>query len=1193
MYFKQLEMTGFKSFADRTVVNLEPGVTAIVGPNGCGKSNILDALRWALGEQSARELRGAHMQDVIFNGSETRHASGMAEVSVTFDNADGHLPVDFSEVQITRRVYRSGESEYLINKAPCRLRDIHEIFMDTGIGTAAYSMVGQGKMDMILSSKPEDRRYLFEEAAGIIKYKSRKKMAMRKLDSADQNLLRLNDIITEVQRQMRTLKRQVNAAIRFRELTEQLRELEIRSAFLKFTMLTAQVVDLKVRFASASDRFSKLSTETTKLEARYEELGLARLEVDRVLTARRESVHDIGSEMDKLERQLALLRQQIKFSKDQQQQALQEHETFTQRAKGLVERIAETHEVGSTVVSEAAECKAALDAKEREHAEVLEALRQAEARLEALRGDAVERVNFRAKTQTELETLGVNLSNIEAQLESLYSRQGTENTRRDELLAKQAESQTLEAEKQQALDSTESKRTKALEDQAEKMRRLRVVNETWQNERERKSRTEARLNSLRELRDAYEGFALGVRAVMIAKQSQLAEVPGIIGPAGDLISTDKQYERAIEAALGGNINNIVVETAEDAKAAINFLKRHQAGRVTFLPLDTIRPGGRDEARGLRGGKGIIGAAIDMVSFEPHIRTAVEYLLHSTLIVETIEDAIRITRENSRYPRLVTLEGEVVSSSGAVTGGRTKNESRGMLGRSAEIAELEEVAASAGAEVTRLAQQGQKLTDEIQTLTKDLQELERSVNVLKRELNEVKVVVARQGADLENLATSADSLAKQRDDLCARREELEAKRKDAMVRADSLESDDESLQRTMIEAQDAAARIRQNVSVLGGELTELRVKTAELTQRIEQSGRDAEREQREHEEAVREAARRLELTAQFETQQATLAEEVALQLERSKALAETKDEAYTKVVEAENQRNALLDESEGLEKRLRELRDGARSAQSEVHQLELQLRHDEDTITFFTELIQNEYHIALSSLKAEEIGTDEYPEDVRDKMVDDLRKQLQRMGQVNVMAIEEYEELEKRNDFLVSQSTDLQQARQTLLDVIARSDKKIKDMFLQTFNDVAENFRRFFRTLFNGGQARVYLLDEDDPLESGIEIEARPPGKKPQSISLLSGGESAMTAVALLFAIFKAKPSPFCVLDEVDAPLDDANIGRFLGLLHEFSEESQFVVITHSKQTMAKADVLYGVTQQERGVSTLVSVRFADAKGVAA
>lgn len=1192
MYFKQLEMTGFKSFADRTVLQLEPGVTAIVGPNGCGKSNILDAIRWVLGEQSARELRGSNMQDVIFNGSETRHATGMAEVSVTFDNSDGHLPVDFSEVQITRRVYRSGESEYLINKAPCRLRDIHEIFMDTGIGTSAYSMVGQGKMDMILSSKPDERRYLFEEAAGIIKYKSRKKVAMRKLESADQNLLRLNDIILEVERQMRSLKRQVNAAIRYRELSEQLRELEIRAAFLKYTVLSGEIRELKEQFAAAGDRYETVSTEMTQLEARYEELSLSKLEVDRTLTARREAVHDISSEMDKLERQLALLRQQIEFSKAQQAKALEEHEALKERAAGLEHQIEETLGRGTGVQSEAEACRAELEAKEAEHAELAAKLSEADKHLEAMRRNAVEQVNHRAKAQTELETINVSLGNIEGQLEAIYGRQASENAHRDELLVTHAELQAQEADKQKALADTEAKRTAALEEQAEMGRRMRVVNEHWQNQRERKSSVEARLKSLRELRDAYEGFAQGVRAVMLAKQNQLAEVPGIIGPAGDLISTDKAYERAIEAALGGSINNIVVETAEDAKAAIAFLKRNQAGRVTFLPLDTLRPSGREEGRHLRG-DGIIGLAIDVVQFDGHLRTAVEYLLHNTVIVETLDDAIRITREQKYCPRLVTLDGEVVSSSGAVTGGRTKNESRGMLGRSAEITELEEQSATATAEIARLSEQGVKLNERIQELTQQVQELGRLENALKREVSDLGVVIARHTADLENLARSAEALAKQRDDLCARREDLEARRRDALARADSLDVDDETLQRATAEAQESAARARQALSVCSGELTELRVKMAALAQQIDQAERDSLREQREHEEALREAERRLELTAEFEAQQKTLAEEVALIIERSKALGETKDEAHAKVVEAENQRATLLDESEALEKRLRELREAARTSQAEVHRLEIQLRHDEDMVAFFQERIQNEYHIALSSLTADQVGKDEYDDDEREKLVENYRTQLQRMGTVNLMAIEEYDALEKRHEFLVAQSTDLQQARQSLLDVIARSDKKIREMFMDTFNTIAENFRRYFRTLFNGGQARVYLLDESDPLESGIEIEARPPGKKPQSISLLSGGESALTAVALLFAIFKAKPSPFCVLDEVDAPLDDANIGRFIRLLQEFTADSQFVVITHSKQTMAHADVLYGVTQQERGVSQLVSVKFAAAATAAA
>ncbi len=1185
MYFKQIEMVGFKSFADRTVVKLEPGMTAIVGPNGCGKSNILDAIRWCLGEQSAKALRGAHMQDVIFNGSETRQATGMAEVSLTFDNSDSRLPVDFAEVQVTRRVYRSGESEYLINKAPCRLKDIQELFMDTGIGTSAYSLIGQGKIAMVLSSKPEDRRYLFEEAAGIIKYKSRKRVAMRKLEQAEQNLLRLSDIILEVQRQMRNLKRQVNAAIRYRELTEELRGLELRSSFLKFTDYTGRIAQLKESFAKAQDAYEKANAAMSKLEARYEELGLAKLEVDRVLLARREGVHQIDTEMEKIENQIRLLRQQIDFSKEQQVQAAREKALFEQRADDLANQQSGTTERGKELDGQLHEAREAMLSRQAIHEELARKVQEADSHLEAVRDQSVNALHARSRTQTEIETLGVQVSNIETQLEAVYARQKQDDARMEELLARVEVLRKQETADKTRLSDLETARGRAQQDEQAQSEELSKVNGAWQDMREKRGSAEARLHSLRELRDSYEGFATGVRAIMMAKQRQMANVPGIIGPAGDLISTEKQYENAIEAVLGGNINNIVCESADDAKAAINFLKETRAGRVTFLPLDTIRPSQHDDSDAVKGYPGVVGMAIQFARYDQHIGPAIEYLFHNTMIVKTIDDAIRIARSERRFPRLVTLDGEVVSSAGAVTGGRTKHESRGLIGRSAEISELETRVEAMARELTSMAQRAAALTESIKTLRAQIAELTRQEGDARKILAGLDVELARLTTELTNLETAREHLNRQREDFYARREAIEAQRQEALSRATSMESDDESLQQALADAQHASSQARQALSDHGNLLSDLRVHVAELSRGLEEAERDQVREQREREQALEEAHKRGESIVQLEAQQQKLMEGIAEEVERSKALSETKEEARAKVVEAENQRQTLLDESDGVEKALKELREKERSAQSDVHRLEIDLRHYEDLLTHLNERILEEYQVNLAALNAESVGTDELSDKDRDGRIKEIRTTLQRMGPVNLGAIEEYEVLTQRNDFLVSQDEDLRKAKDTLLQVVARIDTTIRDMFMETFNKVSEHFRDYFRRLFNGGQARVYLLDEDDPLESGIEIEARPPGKKPQSISLLSGGEQAMTAIALLFSIFKAKPSPFCVLDEVDAPLDDANIGRFLNMLTEFIGESQFIVITHSKQTMAHADVLYGVTQQERGISQLVSVRF--------
>ncbi|MBI2424747.1 MAG: chromosome segregation protein SMC [Candidatus Hydrogenedentes bacterium] len=1189
MYFKQVELMGFKSFADRTQVNLEPGITAIVGPNGCGKSNILDALRWSLGEQSAKALRGNHMQDVIFNGSEHRSAMGMAEVTLVFDNADSRLPIDFAEVQVTRRVYRSGESEYLINKAPCRLRDIQEMFMDTGIGTNAYSLIGQGKIDMVLSSKPDDRRYLFEEAAGIIKYKSRKRIAIRKLEQAEQNLLRLSDIINEVQRQMRSLKRQVNAAIRHRELTTLLRELEIRNAWLHYNELSGQIEDLTERFANARDAYEKYSAETSTLEAKGEGLNAKRIEIERMLMARRDGEYQVDSEMERLENQIALLRKEVDFAKTQQAQADKEREEFLAKAESTRQNEGEQSGQASGITGEIQAAQAALETEHQQVQEAEEAVKAADAEVDRLRNTAIEVLNSRNKTETELETVGVSIGNIDQQLEAIYARQKDQHARNEQLTTLMQQAQQRETEKRTVQDKTVEERKQAQQTRQQQSERLEVLNKQWQELREKKSSQEARLKSLRELRDSYEGFATGVRAIMKAKQNDIPGVQGIIGPVGDLISTEKQYGRAVEAALGGNINNIVVEEADAAKSAINFLKQHQAGRVTFLPLDTIRASNRDDSDTLRGQPGVVGNAIDYVQCEGRVLPAVQYLLFNTMIVQTIDDAIRIARSERRYPRLVTLDGEVVSSSGAVTGGRTKNESTGLLGRSAEIEELEKQVAYAEKKIAQMASEGASLTNALQELNQRIKALDDTETTLRAELNDVGVALAKFSTELESVTQSSSQLTQQRDALLAQRTSLESRRETAQERISTFADDDTSLQQRMTEAQEASFRARQRHSECGDRLADIRVNLASLTRSLEEAERNKLRIQQEYQEAVKEAERRLKLIDDLKYKERDVESGIADALERVKALSETKEEAHAKVLESQQEQDKLNKSLQETQDRLKTLRTQTQEKQKEVHGLELDLTHKEERISFFQERILTEYSLALASLTEKDVGTDEYDEKEREKLINEHRKDLQRLGTVNLMAIEEYESLEKREEFLRTQDDDLRRARETLLSVVDRIDATIKTLFLDTFKMVGDCFKDYFRRLFNGGQARIYLLDESDPLESGIEIEARPPGKKPQTISLLSGGEQAMTAIALLFSIFRAKPSPFCVLDEVDAPLDDANIGRFLKLVEEFTDRSQFIIITHNKQTMASADALFGVTQQERGVSQLVSVKFDEMK----
>ncbi|HQL94422.1 MAG TPA: chromosome segregation protein SMC [Candidatus Hydrogenedentes bacterium] len=1189
MYFKQVELTGFKSFADRTVLPLEPGVTAVVGPNGCGKSNILDAMRWALGEQSAKALRGAHMQDVIFNGNSQRPPTGMAEVSLTFDNADAALPVDFSEVQITRRVYRSGEGEYFINKAPCRLKDIQELFMDTGVGTNAYSLIGQGKIDLVISSRPEDRRFLFEEAAGIIKYKTRKRVAMRKLESADQNMLRLGDIIAEVERQMRSLKRQVNAAIRHREITQALRELEVRNAWLQFNELSGQIADLREKLAAATDTHGKLSADASRLEAQEEELNLRRIELERELHERREREHAVDTEMERLESQAALLRQEIEFCNQRAQAAAEERLSLEERAKGFSQDKGAAGERAEALRAEIERTEAALAEAQAARDAAAAETAGAEHRLEECRRTALDAVNLRNRFQTEIETLGATLAGVLQQLEALDTQSTSQEERRAQIAAQVGETRAKHAATEKDREKNAAERAKLEEKRRKAAARLAELNTKWQNLREEKSAVESRVTSLKELRDSYEGFATGVRAVMMAKQRDFPGMGGIIGPVGDLISTDAAYLQAIEAALGGNINNVIVENADDAKAAIAFLKEHKAGRVTFLPLDTIRPGRHEEELAMKGVRGVIGLAIDRVQCEARLMPAVEYLLYNTVIVETIDDAIRIARTEKKYPRMVTLEGEMISPAGAVTGGRTQRETQGLLGRTAEIEDLEKRAEQAKKDIAATVSEAAGITERQEAAAAQAKELDANENALRAALNELGVLLARQSTELEALGKTGDQLQEQRERLARQQADLETRQAEARGRLETASGDDSAHEQRVADAR-ADLEVRRTVLMeRTAALSDLRVRLAELTQNLEEAARLREREEREHEQALREAEKRVGLAQEMRARIAEIENKITGLLEAEKALSGDREAAHGRVLESQRAQQALMESVEALAKKLRGVRDRLNSAQKEIHRLELDCTQKEDRVQFFQERIAVEYGLALGSLTEEQVGEDDLDEREREERIKQHRQSLERLGNVNLAAIEEYDALEKREKFLKGQADDLSRARDALLGVIKRIDDTITQMFLDTFNEVARHFTDYFRRLFNGGQARIYLLDENDPLECGIEIEARPPGKKPQSISLLSGGEQAMTAIALLVSVFAAKPSPFCVLDEVDAPLDDANVKRFLDVIAEFTEHSQFIIITHNKETMARASALYGVTQQESGVSQIVSVRLEEAR----
>ncbi|HOK09081.1 MAG TPA: chromosome segregation protein SMC [Candidatus Hydrogenedens sp.] len=1184
MYLKQIELIGFKSFAEKTALSFNPGITVIVGPNGCGKSNILDAIRWVLGEQSTRELRTMQMAEVIFNGSENRSALGMAEATITFDNHDGKLPVDFNEIQITRKVYRTGDGEYFINKSPCRLKDITELFMDTGVGTDSYSIIGQGKIDLIISTHPEDRRYLFEEVAGIVKYKSRRKIAVRKLESAEQNLLRLQDVIAEVERQLRSLKRQAQIAQRYRNLTQKLKEFEVRNAWFLFNTLQEKIHDLRHELNEKKKNYHEKVNLQTKLETEEEQNYLKRSEIEKLLSEKREQFHNLETNLEHLESQLGLHQRELEYLSLRKKETEQEKQHLSFRLQEIKNEIVQLEQKKIELSNQIKELGNTLESTKKEEEKQLKQIQQTELELTKKQQFLIDHINSKNQIQSRIQILQSQQQSIQKHIAEIQETiQTHEKTRND--LEQQKQQLDMEIQKKQVHIKELIKKTEQVQfELSETEKRIQQAEQKHQQLRERISRIEARLHSLNELRERYEGFASGVRAVMNAKNEGLLGGEHILGPIGDLIRTERGYELAIESALGGNINNIVVQTADSAKIAIAFLKEHWAGRVTFLPLDTLRPSTTPSYPELDPHPGVIGPAIDFVHVDTPIIPALQYLLYNTYLVQTIDDAIQIARTYQQYPKLVTMEGEIINQSGAVTGGRTKQEARGLLTRVSEIEELEQQQATTNQHIQETAEHIKQYNEQLELLKQQIRALQNEQNNWSLQIQQIQIERARLVAQQEQISNLITQLSASINDLENEASKINAEVAKTDQEAHLIIKDDTQLKSEIDQQQQELNQYRNGLERIRQRITNLLVHATELTSQLQEVDNNLARLAQETSNVETTSDESSKQTQNLTNEIKLVQEKIADTRAKLTQLSETRQVAQQELVQIQEQYQNHIQNFEQVSRTIKDLHAELQKNQEELHQLELELSQINQQAQFLRQRILEEYQLELDMLSSTDVGSDEWDETEREQQIEQIRQQIQRLGTVNPMAVEEYEEQSKRYEFLISQQKDLNQAREKLQEVIRRIDETVLIMFTQTFKEVGEHFKEFFRRLFNGGHARIYLIDENDPLESGIEIEARPPGKKPQSIHQLSGGEQALTAIALLFAIFKTKPSPFCILDEVDAPLDDTNISRFLEIVKEFTHSSQFIIITHNKQTMACADAIIGITQQERGVSEIVSIK---------
>ena len=1171
MKIKRIEITGFKSFVERTFLDFDDGITSIVGPNGCGKSNVVDAIRWVMGEQSARNLRGRLMEDVIFGGSESRKPLGMAEVNLIMDNTSGLAPAafrEYAEIQVTRRLYRNGESEYLLNRTPCRLLDITELFMDTGVGTRAYSIIEQGKIGMIINAKPEDRRSLIEEAAGVTKFKARKKTALRKIEATRQNLLRLSDIISEVRRQMNSLKRQAQRAKRFREFREELRGLELQFGLRQYSALQARAEQAG---SSADQQTGQVDVVTRQLE--QAELGLeqARLhhdERDKETTRGQEGVFQLTGDIQRIESRLEFGAREV--------ESLDRHQERIKAELAAIDRRLKTTDEEETALREAREEHAAAFAEE-------------EARLAKSEDALLDLTDQEDRLGSQLEQARQKLYQLLADLTRMSSQQ-EEADRRIAVLADLTERNHHEAvavtEQLKHLHNSSSTLNSTLESIEKERGDLITHRETLQalqvslkgqlehaenqllQRREELSRQRSRLESLEQLERNLEGYARGVKT-LLSDDRHKSHMKGLVA---DILDVPPKYEAAIEAVLGERVQALLPEHLDNVVAALEYLRDNE-GRCTFmLPECPI-----DDAPGIAGGIPLAGLLQVRTGFQDTIYR----LLAGACLVPDLKNYF-----GQKLPfgiTLVTEDGNVLTCRGEVTGGGRQALDQGLLHKKREMKDLQKQVKTLDAEVAKLNQQRDRLREEsvatdvaLRQAEQDLHQQEIRVLDNRKDLDGLMQEDARLQERIEILSLEEAQLHEEH-------ERLQQTLQTSFSTRESSEAEKRELEALVTRMQDELLNLRGQTNESRQVVTGLKVSLASL---------------REREEGSRAALERLvNLREELHQRQETLRQDAVEAVEtqanlrnEAKELKEEMEVLYHKRVEQEQALAGLRERFEAsrqdIEKReaeLKQLRGRAQHLRDELSSRQMQSRELQLEIEHMLLAFQERYRIDLASPDVKEKYDEAFDEVTAEERRDYLQKRIDEIGEVNLMAIDEYQELEERYLFMTEQQEDLQKSLEGLQSAIAKINRTTRKRFRETFDQVNATFQELFPRLFNGGQAELRLTDESDLLETGIEVVAQPPGKKLQNVTLLSGGEKALTAVAMIFSIFLIKPAPFCLLDEVDAPLDDANIGRFNEIVRDMSESSQFIIITHNKRTMEIADNLYGITMEEPGVSKLVSV----------
>lgn len=1180
MFLKRLEVVGFKSFADRIGIDFVPGVTAVVGPNGSGKSNVTDAIRWVLGEQSAKSLRGSKMEDVIFAGSASRKPLNFAEVTLILNNEDEEVGIPYSEISVTRRVYRSGESEYLLNNQQCRLKDITDLFMDSGLGKEAFSIISQGRVDEILNSKPDDRRTIFEEAAGILKYKLRKKKAEQKLLETDDNLHRVLDILHELDSRLEPLKIQSSAAKDYLHMTEELKELDMSLIVHDLEEHHQELLIVKEEHEQLEQQEQHQASEIANYQTKMDELRKKIHNIDEMIDAAQERLVEASAEVERWEGRKALM-QEKRSNAEKQFQQLQ---LALKEAKEEEMELAKTEE----------ENKKLFDLKKNEIQQLKAEIKQLDVSLNSsvfqIEQQIEEYKNLYIDLLNEEATAKNELKHIEQQLTQYEETEERMNDRSEEMLKKLKQVSHMKNELAQKLEYIRNKVSDVLEQYEQLQRQLnaatssfeekqRMLYQAYQHQQQLKSRKEA----IEELESDFSGFTFGVKEILLARER--GELKGIEGAVLELLKVEGKYSKAIETALGAATQHIVTNTEQDAQKAIGWLKAKKAGRATFLPKNVMksRKLSTTQIQEAMNHPAYIQLAHELVEFDEHNRNIVEYLLGNVLVAENLEGASQIARLCGYKYRVVTLDGDIVNAGGSLTGGSVKQQNS-LFTRKAELEQLKKNLS----QIEQSIYQAEKtLATEKETLT-TLREQVELLKVQSEQYRQEEMELHSKYVELEleeknlkntvNLATSEKSSASsRREALLKQKSQTEERLVELNNELQKVNDKVEQLSKAKIQSEtekdllrEQSAEKRSELAVLQEQLNQLQIQTADI------------------------ALKRSKVLQQMES----ISREIEwIQNERDNHLTDEEiEQAISEWAEKRNQYSFTIQENRQLrieyqqqlyqlDEQFKELQKIHKGFLEQLRSIDVKKSRIEFEINRLTNLLEEEYEIDFDEAKNEAVELDDV-EHIR-KKVKLLKQSIEELGPVNLTAIEEYERVLERYTFLTEQRNDLIEAQQTLNETIREMDEEMATRFKESFEKIQLQFREVFRELFGGGHADLILLDSNNLLETGIEIVAQPPGKKLQSLSLLSGGERALTAIALLFAILNSRPVPFVILDEVEAALDEANVERYSTYLKKLSRDSQFIVITHRKGTMEGADVLYGITMQESGVSKLVSVKLED------